>query len=877
MRLRLGIHLDGQRGWQPSDTLGAMVVGPMGLLNVLETQLGLLRARPSQAERIVQYRQCLKRCDTLSRFYHRTFEMDELGTAATLLGWRDLWHLHGWGEEMAAAKEPRLRDLADVEKEALQTVGAGIGERLLAVVTAMDRRKLAVDEVELLDPVAAFPKRWRDILARVPLRFRDAPQGEAIVESTLRDLQRALIRIRAGEKVGDKLRWKEDGSLTVVRAETRFLAGAWLAERMARGEGGGLIVATADGAMLDGILAASDVARQGLLEASAFRPALQVLPLALEIIWEPLNFYGLLQFLTHPVCPVSGYARRKLAGKLADKPGIGGESWERVLDEIDEHYGDRAKDVRKNIQLWVEHPRYAQDSGAPVDKVLARVAYLTDYFRARLADTDRAARIAFNAGFAQCKACGDALQGLLNQGVETLRPRQLQRLVAQATARGSENPLLEAEVGSLMGITNPAAAVEGFDRVLWWQLGMPALPSNYPWSQGEMNELEAAGVVLPSLSDLLERTAGDWLKPILAARRELVLVLPPMGEEVHPVWLTMEALFDKVVVSPLEPILTEADTAHPPVPHTSLPARRRWWQLPEDVAIRKNERASFSSLEIQLFNPYQWLLRYPAALRPSRILSVSTDFRLFGNLAHGLVHSFFQTAAPLTVTDKDFRTWFDAAFDQIVDEEGAVLLMPGRRSDLESLRIKLRASMLQLLSQLKGAGIVRVDSEMDLVGSYVGGELVGSADLVLAKASGEQAIIDMKWSGAKKYPEKLKQNRQLQLAIYGELLRQAGGTWPSVAYYLLDGGQLLATDAHFFPSAQTVRRNTDEGTAELWLRFVETWKWRQAQIDAGRFEVVLDGLAEDEDSAAPEAGLPVETLTPEYNDYLALAGWELGA
>ena len=132
----------------------------------------------------------------------------------------------------------------------------------------------------------------------------------------------------------------------------------------------------------------------------------------------------------------------------------------------------------------------------------------------------------------------------------------------------------------------------------------------------------------------------------------------------------------------------------------------------------------------------------------------------------------------------------------------------------------------------------------------------------------------MKWSGVKKYPAKLKENRHLQLAIYGEMLRQSEGAWPSVAYYILDVGQLFATDTVFFPSAQMVHRATEEGPPHLWQRFVETWKWRQQQIGAGRFEVVLEGVPEDEESVVSGDGLPIEILPSEYNDYLALAGWE---
>lgn len=479
MKIRLGLHLDGQRGWRPANRLGYATVGPLGFLDILESQLGLHSKGVSQSERIVQYRDCLKRCDGPDRFYHRTFEADELGTAATLLAWRDQWHLNGWSHPLTAAQSPRLRDMADVEARACGTVSLGLGERLSGVLDAMGRRPLALDAIELVDPLEWFPQRWQDILARVPLRAESTHCDPAGGRGSLGELQDALRKTERGE-AASRLVWKDDGTLTVVQGETRFLAGRWLAQQAMRSNGDSLVVASSHAAMWDSILVAADGARQGFREASAFRPTLQVLPLALEMVWAPLNVYGLLQFLTHPVCPVPGYARRRLADKLAEKPGVGGASWEEALADIDAHDPDRAEDMRATIRFWVESPRHSQETGAPVTDVLDRVARLTEYFRSRLADTDRAARIAFNAGFAQCTACREALAALRAQGVETIRPRQLQRLVTQATAHGSENPLWEPEVGALMGVTDPAAICESFDRVLWWQLGAPALPSAYP-------------------------------------------------------------------------------------------------------------------------------------------------------------------------------------------------------------------------------------------------------------------------------------------------------------------------------------------------------------------------------------------------------------
>jgi len=875
VRIRFGLHLDGQRGWHAASRLGFATTGPLGMLNVLETQLGLLRESTSQPERIVQYRDCLKRCDQLDRFYHRTFATDELGTSATLLEWRDFWRLHGWESGMGAVSSIRLRDMGDVEKIAIATVAPSIGDRLALVCATMARRKTAIAEVEIIDPIEAFPRRWRDILVNLPVKVADPitrPSGVGF----LGELQAQLLKARAGEKA-EKLAWRSDGSVMVVQSETRSLAGRWLSARFERVEGDGLVVAPSEGAVLDGILVASNLARQGFREASAFRPTLQVLPLVLEILWQPLNFYALLQFLTHPICPLPGFARRKLAAKLADKPGIGGESWQEVLASVDEHYGERAKPVRASIARWIEHQRFEQSTGAPVDLVLERVRAVAEFFRARLADDDRASRLAYNAGFAQSQACAGALQGLLNQGVISIRPRQLQQLVSQATARGSENPLLVAEVGALMAVANPAAAIEQFDHVFWWQLGLPAMPKSYPWSQVEIAELAMIGVCLPPIADTLERVAQDWLKPILAARKQLTLVLPPKGKEVHPVWLMIDALVKDMPVDALESVLTDsvdASGCQVVLPYVPLSARRRWWQLPDGVPIAGKGRDSYSSLELFVFNPYQWLLKYPGALRPSRILDVSDNFRLFGNLAHGLVEAYFKQANSITISEADFISWFDLNFGRIVAEEGAVLLMPGRRSDLEGFRLKLRPSMRQLIEQLASAGVTQVTPELALNGTYAGGEIAGYADLVLAKKTGDQAVIDMKWSGVKKFLAKLEQNRHLQLAIYAELLRQRDGSPPSVAYYILDKARLYAIDANYFPQAQTVRKASNEATADLWKRFLETWKWRSAQMATGRFEVVLEGLEETADSVAPENALACEVLNENYNDYLTLAGWE---
>lgn len=870
-RITFGLHLDGQRPRPAANALGVSLVGPLGLLNILETQLGLLALRPSQAERIVQYQDCLHRLDSEQRFYHRSFATDPLGTSACLLDWRDQWALHGWDGAMPSSAPMRLRDLAEVEALAATAVAPSIGQRLEAVKAALQKRQPRIEQVLLVDPLETLPYRWKAVLAELPIMAAGEFAGQGM--GFLGALQKQLY-VAANGQAGAKLTWQEDGSVLIVQAETSTLASHWLATQLAA-DCPTLLLCTRDGMRLDAQLYAAGLPRQGLRHASTFRPALQVLPLALELLWEPLDFQALVQFLTHPICPVPGYAGRRLAEKVADAPGIGGAYWQRTLARIDEYYGEeRAGSVREKIALWVEHARFPAESGAPIEAVIERVAHLAAFFRQRLGEDDTAKRLAFLASIGQCQSCLDSLVRLQAQGTVVIRPRQLQKLVAQATASGTENSLWPAEVGAVQVVNHPGAITEPVARVIWSPLALPPLPGSDPWSTAELRVLKEAGVELPSAADRLEQVTASWLRPVMAAREQLVLVLPPAEEEVHPLWLMIEALVEKPRIHTLETLLGAGGAMLAPITAQPLPAPKRWWQLPDDVSVALRPKESFSSLEKLLFNPYQWLLQYPARLQASRIVSLDGGFRLLGNLAHGLVEQYFLRQDALTMPAAEFDAWFACSFTALIDEEGATLKAPGRGADLEGFRLRLQQAMRSLREQVAKAGMRQVVPERTVGGQFSGGELVGSVDLMLENALGELAIVDMKWSGVRKYPEKLRQNRHLQLALYAELLRQETGRWPSVAYYILDRARFFAPDDRAFPDAETVPPVDGENTPQLWQRFLATWRWRVAQMQSGRFEVVLEGITSDEAAQPPEDAMTMETLNEAYNDYRTLAGWE---
>ena len=122
----------------------------------------------------------------------------------------------------------------------------------------------------------------------------------------------------------------------------------------------------------------------------------------------------------------------------------------------------------------------------------------------------------------------------------------------------------------------------------------------------------------------------------------------------------------------------------------------------------------------------------------------------------------------------------------------------------------------------------------------------------------------------------LAENRVLQLATYAYLQKTVDGSdvWPSVAYFILESGNVLANDRETFPDAIVAAPEGGEGVSDLWGRVAVTYRWRWTQLERGRIEVVTDCTEPDNDSSPPEAGLVPVASGDRYDDFVHLTGWE---
>lgn len=878
MQIKFGMHVGNWRGPDSEPHIGRPVLGRAAFLALLETHLGLTAAPVSAARRAAAYLLALRAADHPDRFFHRSLDADEVGAAVQLLTWRDELMLAGWDGRTADNWPSRLCDLAAAEEHASSRVRASEGERLAQVIQRLRVRHVPIDSVQLLDPVAGFPARWRDALALLPVVAHEAQVP--VAAGDLGRVQKACLQAVAQAQIVQALALEGDGSLIVLRPLSREVAEHWLADHCQRDAcGNRLIVCDEHAASLDETLRVQGVPGCGFDEPSMLRPALQALPLALETLWDPIEPARVLEFLMHPIGPFHPNARRMLGTAFAKQPGIGGREWISQRAAIGQKLGN---EVLQQIEYWLECPRSKRAEGAPLDEVIARVARLQTGLQSREKSLqqgkfDEALLSDMKWAVGQCRQFMEGLQELRKEGYAVVLPRTLEHLVAHATA-DSSNSLAIARVGCMQSATAPAAcSVEAVNEVVWWMPAKPRLPAPLPWIAEELRAIADAGLCVRDPAAEMAALMAQWIRPILAARERLILVLPPEGAEDHPAWQLLRAITTGLAPQALH-LYATARGQLAEVPARPLSGPRGVWELKQAANWReaypvptRRRTQSFTSLNTLFNNPAIAVLQDAAGLHATATVAVPEGTHLLGKLAHRLLELLFAQNGSLHWSDAQVDGWFGPAVDDLLRREGLPLLAAGNASLSRQFRESARGSIGVLLEHLRTAGAARVEAERKLTGDLDGIETEGLADLVVHLESGDTLLLDPKWSPASRYREQMEQGDYLQLALYAHMIQQELGAAPvAIGFFSFVDRLLLTFTPNLF--AETARVvTTDIPAAQLLQAAIKSWNWRAQQWQEGRVEVIGKGLIPG--ATQPPAGcLPLGTLGDWLGDFEALFG-----
>ena len=861
-----------------SARLGEPTWSPAQLLRDLEQRLGLPKAEASAAERVPSWSKRLAShiaSATAKPFYTRSFEVDSLGTAKKLLEWRDGLVDAGWDGRAAPGGGDRLEALTAVEANAEEPLPLGAVDRLVRVETELRRstKHAIYDVVTLVEERALWSTRWRSIFTLLEDReARIEPfvpaLGMAKAHTDLGVLQRMLRGEIPSRRAREGPAVRGDGTLLLVRGDTAADLAELTASLLARHREGATVVRGCDAASLETALARHGLPHQGHSGSSAWRPAMQLLPLALELAYEPRDPYRVLELLTLPVGPFYGVLGTRLARAVSSQPGVGGSDWLREKEQASErlhahklrtrieeganaaeatHDADaHVAERMQRVAEWVETPGSHAD-GAPRASLLAVATRVRTFLQNRLGVEDL--RDTYIAAHAQARDMTDALA----REERAILSREEMRHLLDSVVRGAERLALSVErAGRIDHVDHPAALLAPSRTVVFWGFvaGTERRHSVPPWNRDEQAALASMGVEFPDPGALLEVEADAWRRGILTARDRVLFIVPGTrkGSPVapHPTWdevaarlgLESEAAVARVTRSPHELLSLRGEAL---VPITALaalplPAGRHTWTLPSNrIASEDALRTSATALSALASCPLRFVLSHHARIRGGALARGASGPRLNGSLGHRLVEELHRERA-FALEEDAFDVRASAVLQALLETEGATLLLGGAGFERMQLVPQLIRAMHALRTYLIDAGwrIAAVEEVVTTISAI--GVLNGRLDVRLANDVGKEAVLDLKW-GESHYRDLIEEGRAVQLAAYVQGIHAKGGkhSLPPAAYFALTSGKVLTADERMgVGDSKTLEGAT---LADTWWRVERTAQAVQGALREGTVHV----------------------------------------
>ena len=828
---------------------GIWRLGPQGLIRFFEDSMGL-GSPPDDTMylRIEQFRQFLQ-LDLEAHsgaFYQASFLADPFAVAEELLSRRDELLLAGWDFLPSDDTPERLAVLARLKaREA--GLAPGFSDRFDRVYQALGRRRLPVSILEAQQPSDLLPPVWQRLLGKlqelgVEVIYGENPAPCAPVDSDLGRFQRLLCGFPPSEPL------EGDGSLIWIcgKRDTDLAAftAAWLRKHPEKQT---TLLLAGPARSLDNALVLEGLPSLGLQSISLARPALQALKLVPVFLWEPLDPYKVMEFVSLSLKPLDEELAVHIARQMAQTPGVFSESWQQMLGQYFaalEAAGGDVQAARATYRFWFERKRYDSQGSVPKPEAIAVFRYLSEWAYSLLRKGEGSASLGILG--AQAARIVELLEALPEN---TLTRLQLERIV-RTIYEPAPIQLRPREAGSLPIASPPSALYEATDEMLWWHFAQTEPDYFFShWSKKERRWLQAKGVETETPDFQNRLLVWQRKLPVFQTQKRLLLVQPALveGREVqaHPLLADLEAGFGNTDAIHYD-IDAEAGRAAPfllPLPKfQDLPLQvlgkpHAFVKAPPHAKLDLREAESFSSLETLLYYPYQWVFRHKLQLRQSDILSILDERPLYGNLAHRYFELLLQHPELPNWSATDIEAFIDALTPDLLHKEGATLLLYGREPEQIRLVRKVKRAAVRLIDLIQRNGWSVAATEKNIEGPFSNRTLKARADLLLQRP-GELAVLDLKWSSAH-YRENLIRNEEdLQLALYTFLLQDAQLTVHS-AYYILENERLIARNQAAFREVQAISPGADqqEVCQRILTRIEATLQWRTHQLANGLIEV----------------------------------------
>jgi ATP-dependent helicase/nuclease subunit B len=865
LQIQFGLQLGEEIYPHAKTELGIRSVNEKGLLQILETQLGL-EGRDERVEhlRTEQYRQALKRhlSETSDAFYVASFHADSLGTAETLLAYRDELLLAGWDFLNDANTPNRLKTIAliesDIQKNAILL--HGFADRWMAVLEALETRQVALDTISVHEPMALLSPHFRRLFQTLTALGVTVQQYQwdfmpSEKDDDLSFFKQSILSNDADASNFKRRAFRNDGSIQIWRAERDTDAAIYFAQYLRlRPSYKPLLLLPEKTRLLDNALTAESLASLGLPSVSSARPTLQLLRLVTAFLWEPLDPHKVLEFVTLANKPLNDSLAFLIARLVSQRPGIGGEYWNEQIDSFFNALSQKtdtdaaivAADMVQQYRFWFERKRHRMNETVSVEEVTEVFAQLQSW-ASEAFDSSNGKATSLMVLAEQAQRIQDFLMTLPLEN-EQLTHLELERIVRTIYEPAPVQPS-PREVNSLDFIAKTAAICAKVPHLVWWNFVETESNTFFSrWYQDEIRYLSDLKIELQSPQN--ENALQVWQRqlPIFCSAEQLTLCIPKAinGEEtkMHPLMSNLEACFDEL----------EGNMTHIGIFQSDVPLQVA--QMPQFVSLEpkplacaeaillldrenlaKRETETPTSIEKLFYYPHQWLLQHRARLSAAPIFDVASGVRLQGNLAHLIFEYIFK---------QDFKNWQRADCDKQIEtfarnlfrQEGATMLMYGEEPTRVRFLRQVKQAVWSLLTLVRDNGWQVTATEEAVKGAFDGVTQVnGKVDLLLEKA-GEKAVVDIKLGGNSRRLDMIKNGEDLQLILYAQFTTPPE-EWAHTAYFIIENARLIARNTLAFKEVVAIFPDEHHATAyqRIWEKMQATYRWRKKQLKLGQVEI----------------------------------------
>lgn len=805
-------------------------VGPLGLLGELELRSGLSKLYPSQTTRVLNYCEALNQCGKDSAtpeslFYWKSFGVDMLNVSRRLLEWRDALVYAG------------MKDL--------ETIPDGISAGAKSILSdILDVEEYFKDECSIGD-------RW----ARLA-KESDYLSSDWTIEVRMKEDLVAPVILNCLKRSGATCEFitelPEIGHNVTVNKFANLVDGYQWALTQDNAQQG--VYINNDNVSLNGVLTSLGKASVGAEASGVYTQISQLFSSGMKLFINPVDYDALVSYLSVPVHPLNDYIlsedktlRYALFSHMTGQGGFGKNErtqcdWNSIIEAA------KPEDGRKSV-LSLDHCLGQWEKGATLSAIEAYCGEWSKWCARKAAATQDSA---VAQQLLTIKDSFDVLPKFLSlTGKEKFTEKELMVNIASAATfctYTTDVPML----GSLDIVADIKAIAAPCERAVWmdcYDQGM----SGYQYSflnESDINLMNAAGMMIPTYDKQLQAEAVSKHIAYSYITNELVVLTPEKVEcrksypQQIPHW--DGKLEDMTDWTPEGKEMTAVEANTQKVIHRVSSTIFNGLDTPKDEGGIGRNYESFSSLDMLIQNPFDYVLQYVFKCNETSRTNLSA---VKGNV----VHKMFNNA--VLESDNDWTRLkaalvdnFDENFDKAVNEVGIELLSLNNRLTYNLFKNVIKTcSIPSFIKIIEDNHLTVVGSEVDIMVDFDKiGKFNAKIDMVLKNPEGKYVIMDFKWTDGKdkKREEEIKNNMEMQLALYAQAVRQHFGegdesSVEAIGYFMLRQGVFI-TEYQGLKKSKKVKVVQKQCTDSIFEMVKKSYEFRMSQLMGDAGESVIE-------------------------------------